>query len=216
MGKIIQVDLYNNNHSYINFSTDWLNIEDYQVKILMLVSELEDNDLAFNGNLKTMCEWLGINPTPNNNKNIKEAIENLSNNNYIEYSCKGQKYIITITSKGMEDNKIIKLRKCWLETFKNYKQQGIKGSISWIKLLKVFVYVCSEEKKFFYTQEEIAENLNVCVRTVGTALKVLTQCNLQDISFKKEIEKKEIKDYKGKVIKRKNKGTNLYIGIEFE
>ena len=181
----------------------------------MLVSVLEDNNLAFNGNLKTMCEWLGIKSTPNNNKNIKQAIENLSNDNYIEYSRKGQKYIITITNKGMEDNKIVRLRKCWLETFKNYKQQGIEESISWIKLLKVFVYVCSEEKKFFYTQREIAENLNISIGTVGTALNVLTQCNLQDISFKKEIEKKEIKGYNGKVI-RLNKGTNLFIGIEFE
>ena len=181
---------------------------------MILSNVLEDVDLAFNGTLKTMCEWLGVKSTANNNKNIKRAIENLSNNGYIEYSHKGQKYIITVTDKGKEDNKIIAIRKCWIETFKNYKEQVKDVSIGWINLLKVFVYICSKNK-YIFTQKEIAEELNISIRTVGTALKVISQCKLQGLRVLKYNATEELKDFEGnKYIY--NIGTEIVVGMEFE
>lgn len=215
--KIIQVD-YNkyNKRDYIDFSVEWLQIEDYELKILILASVLEDVDLAFNGTLKTMCEWLGIKATTSNNNHIKQAIETLSDNGYIEYSRKGQKYIITITDKGKEENKIVAIRKCWVETFKNYKEQveDENLSISWIKLLKIFVYLCSNRKSL-YTQQEIADDLNISKGIVATALKVLEQCSLQGLRVIKHIEKAEFIDNSGQK-QTYNRGTEIVIGIEFE
>lgn len=213
--KIIQVDYNNyNKRDYIDFSVDWLQIEDYELKILILASVLEDVDLAFNGTLKTMCEWLGIKATTNNNNHIKQAIEKLNDSGYIEYSRKRQKYIITVTDKGKEENKIVAIRKCWVETFKNYKEQVKDISIGWLHLLKIFVYVCSNDNKRIYTQQEIADDLNISARTVANALKVLVQCNLQDVVFKKDVIKRDVIDNDNRVI-RLNTGTMLYIGLNW-
>ena len=203
-----------NKRDYIDFSIDWLQIGDYELKILILTSVLEDVDLAFNGNLKTMCEWLGIKSTPNNNNNIKQAIENLSSSSYIEFTKKGQKYIITVTDKGKENNKIIAIRKCWVETFKNYKEQVKNVSIGWINLLKVFVYICSKNKHIF-TQNEIAKELNISIRTVATALQVISQCKLQGLKIFKDRATEEYKDFKGNKFIY-NIGTEIIVGMEFE
>lgn len=40
----------------IEFHREWMGTEDYELKILMLVSLLAENNLAFRGSLKTMCE----------------------------------------------------------------------------------------------------------------------------------------------------------------
>lgn len=191
-----------------------MHIGDYELKILILTSVLEDVDLAFNGNLKTMCEWLGVKSSPNNNNNIKQAIENLSSSGYIEFTKKGQKYIITVTNKGKEDNKIIAIRKCWVETFKNYKEQVKDVSIGWINLLKVFVYICSKNKHIF-TQNEIAKELKISIRTVATALKVISQCKLQGLKIFKDRATEEYKDFKGNKFIY-NIGTEIIVGMEFE
>ena len=68
----------------INISKQWIDdLKDYQIKVLLLTSVLADNNLAFRGTLKTMCEWLGIDSCTNNNKRIKQSLQNLSNNGYI-------------------------------------------------------------------------------------------------------------------------------------
>lgn len=166
---------------------------DYELKILLLVSVLEDNSLAFNGTLKIMCEWLGISPTTTNNRNIKQAIESLNDSGYIEYTHKGQKYIISITDKGLEDNQIIRIRRCWVETLKNYKEQVPDGSVGWLNLLKVFVYIYGSNKSTF-TQQELADNLNISKGTVATALKVLVQCNLKGINLSKYTVKERLSE----------------------
>ena len=210
MEKIITDITERFDNECINFSKEWYNIADYELKILLLVSVLEDNSLAFNGTMKTMCEWLGIKPTATNNKNIKQAIENLNNSGYVEYTHKGQKYIISITDKGLEDNQIVRVRRCWVETLKNYKEQVPNGSIGWLNLLKVFVYIYGSNKHEF-TQQEIANNLNISKGTIGTALKVLEQCNLTGISISKNILKERLSEtfvY--------NIGTEVSIGTMFE
>lgn len=213
---MIQVDYNNyNKNDYIDFSVDWLQIEDYEFKILILTSVLADESLVFNGTLKTMCEWLDVKPTTSNNNNIKQAIDKLTDNDYIDYLHKGHKYIITRTDKGAE-KKIVAIRKCWIESLRNYKQQ-IKEeelSISWIKLLKVFVYLCSNRKRL-YTQQEIADDLNISKGIVGTALRVLPQCNLQGLKVIKHIDKAEFINNSGQK-RTYNRGTEMIIGIEFE
>ena len=210
MEKIITDITERFDNECINFSKEWYNIADYELKILLLVSVLEDNSLAFNGTMKTMCEWLGIKPTATNNKNIKQAIENLNNSGYLEYTHKGQKYIISITDKGLEDNQIVRVRRCWVETLKNYKEQVPNGSIGWLNLLKVFVYIYGSNKSEF-TQQEIANNLNISKGTIGTALKILEQCNLKGLYMSKNILKERLSEtfvY--------NIGTQVSIGTLFE
>lgn len=214
---MIQVDYNNyNKNDYIEYSTNWLQIEDYELKILILTSVLAGENLSFNGTLKAMCDWLGICSITSNHTNIKNALETLSDKGYIEYSCKKRTYSITIMEEGKEESKIVTIRKCWIESLRNYKQQvqDEKLSISWVKLLKVFVYLCSTRKKL-YTQQEIADDLNISKGIVGTALRVLPQCNLQGLRVIKHIDKEKYIDKAGQERIRTN-GTEMIVGIEFE
>lgn len=163
----------------------------------MLVSVLEDSNLAFNGSLTNMCNWLGISSSANNNKNLKLAIESLNTKGYIEYTHKGQKYIISMTNKGMEDNQVIRIRRCWVETIKCYKEQIKDVSIGWLNLLKVFVYVYGSNlcNEYVFKQQEIADNLNISKGTVAKALTVLAHIDLKGLNIYKSIEKEKSGDY---------------------
>ncbi len=199
----------------INFSKEWLSVDDYPLKILVLTSALAENNLAFRGNLKTMCEWLGIKTTTSNHKNIKQAIDTLIETGYIFCKREGQTYHISITDKGMEENQIVRIRRCWITTFRNYKEQVKDVSISWLNLLKVFVYLYGNQKQDIFKQSEIAEALNISVSTVGTALKVIEQCRLKGLYFRRFTEKANVLDFAGNVVAKYNVGTNVSIMINF-
>ena len=63
-------DVYGQDCSY-----DWLYRQDYQFKILALLSVLADNYLAYRGTLADMCEFLGVGcGNSRTNKKIREAI----------------------------------------------------------------------------------------------------------------------------------------------
>ena len=62
------------NNDIISISKDWVAIEDYQFKILILTSVLAEKSLAYRGTLSNMCEWLGIANAPKNTKQISEAL----------------------------------------------------------------------------------------------------------------------------------------------
>ena len=117
-----------------------LNVEDYELKILILASVLAENDLSFTGTIKTMCEWLGINGVKTTNKDkLRNAIANLVSKGYIVAKEVEKKITIIITKKGLKNDRTIRLRKSWIQTMKQFKDEKI--SISWIQLLKVFIYI---------------------------------------------------------------------------
>lgn len=39
----------------LDFRREWLSIDDYQLKIMMLISVLAENDLAFRGSIPSIC-----------------------------------------------------------------------------------------------------------------------------------------------------------------
>lgn len=175
----------------ISFSTDWLRLKDYELKVLISVSVLSDKKSDFIGTLKSICEWLEIKPTTVNNYNIKQAIDSLSANGYINYKKIGRNYSISIIKKERLYCSIVGIRKCWITSLKNYKQQVEDISISWINLLKVFVYIYYFEGGCF-TQLEAGDYLNISRGTVGKALKILNKLKLNGIEMKKSIVKERV------------------------
>ena len=188
-----------------------LNTNDYELKILILASVLADNDLSFTGTLKTMGEWLGVNATKSTMKdNLKNAIKGLVNKGYIETKIVDKKITIIITEKGLSDKKIYPLRKSWVQTMKKVKTTGL--SVSWIQLLKVWVYyeVSMKEKlmkknqnKETITNKEIADALCINQSTVINAFKALGELKY----FGKYAE------YKGKEVKRIQIDADKYVTI---
>ena len=53
--------------------TTWLSVANYKFKILVMISCLAQNHLAFRGKLKDMCDFLGVGNTTSNTKKIKEV-----------------------------------------------------------------------------------------------------------------------------------------------
>ena len=186
------IDLRDKFTDNINISRQWLDeLKDYQIKILLLTSVLADNNLAFRGTLKTMCEWLGIDSCTNNNKRIKQSLQNLSNNGYIFYKVEGRTHHVSISNKGLKNKQIYKVRKKWIEVFKKYcKEDKDKDfSIDWIKVLRVFIYIYYSHDEIV-TAQKIAQITNTSDQTVNKALKAILACNLKGL----HIEKETIKD----------------------
>ena len=60
------------------FEFEWLQRQKYEFKILTLIAVLADNNLAYRGTLKDMCEFFGVKSGDSrNNANIKAAIQKL-------------------------------------------------------------------------------------------------------------------------------------------
>ena len=200
----------------INISKQWIDdLKDYQIKVLLLTSVLADNNLAFRGTLKTMCEWLGIESCSNNNKRIKQSLQNLSNNGYIFYKVEGRIHHVSISNKGMKSKQIYKVRKKWIEVFKKYcKENKNKNfSIDWIKVLRVFIYIYYSKDEIV-TVQKIAQITNTSDQTVNNALKAILACNLKGLRIEKEI----IKDsfYDNRNIKQwRTRGQKINVIIVF-
>ena len=202
----------------ISISKEWLEeVEDYQLKILLLISVLADNSLAFRGTLKTMCEWLGIDSCSNNNKRIKQSLQNLSNNGYIFYKVEGRTHHVSISNKGLKSKQIYKVRKKWIEVFKKYcKEDKNKNfSIDWIKVLRVFIYLYYQKGDEILTEQKIAQITSVSKQTVSNALKAILACDLNGVHIQKQI----IKDsyYDDRNIKQwRTRGQKIVVIILFD
>lgn len=203
----------------IAFAYEWLELptkKDCQLKILVLTSVLAENSLAFRGTLATMREWLGIQQSYATNKQLKEAIEKLKEKEYIKAEEEGRIYHISITNKGLKNKEIVKIRRQWITTFKNYKENIDNISIDWLQLLRVFVLLYGRKDNSIITMQTIAQRLNISVETARKALKVIEQCDLKGIKFIKNIIKQEIRNEKGEIETYRNIGTDIGIIILFE
>ena len=200
----------------ISISEEWLEeIQDYKLKILLLTSVLADNSLAFRGTLKTMCEWLGIRSCTVNNRKIKEALNNLADNGYIFYTVEGRTHHVSISNKGMKDRKIYRVRKIWIETFKNYnKFVDNTISIDWIKILRIFIYLYYDRSGEIVTLGSLANVTNVSIETARKALIAIMACNLKGLNIEKMIIKDKYTDQNGNVCWR-TKGQDIRISFNF-
>lgn len=179
-----------------------LNVEDYELKILILASVLAENDLSFTGTIKTMCEWLGINGVKTTNKDkLRNAIANLVSKGYIVAKEVEKKITIIITKKGLKNDRTIRLRKSWIQTMKQFKDEKI--SISWIQLLKVFIYIYDLPSGRIITNKKIADDLCISENTVLKAIKVF--------GIIKEFGNFAV--YVGKKVIRKDLGGGKYVTI---
>lgn len=205
----------------IMFAQEWLQTTDYELKILLLTSMLAENNLAYRGTLATMCEWLGIKTSSsNNNNNIKKALETLQEKEYIFYKVDGRTYTISISNKGLKNKKIVYIRKEWLKTLKNYKKEENNYiSIGWHNLIKVFIYIYSNDFKESVRLKDIAEQLNISTKTLSNALNVIVETKLDKLKVTKSTDraKVEIECANGKkVTLPRNIGTNINVFIMFE
>lgn len=167
------------------FEFEWLLRQKYEFKILTLIAVLADNNLAYRGTLKDMCEFFGVRSGDStNNRNIRAAIDKLETDGLLKQIKDGRTFTLTLSKKGEQRKRVIRIQKEWVEIAKNYKSE--ENSISWMNLLKVWLYLI-DNKKEIIKSSEIAEELGLSTDSVKRAKKALEKDMHAIISKRKAI-----------------------------
>lgn len=151
------------------FDKEWLSMEKYDFKILTLIAVLAENKLAYRGKIKDMCEFLGVAAgNSRTNRAIKDAIEKLEKEEYIDVIKRGQIY--TLTLRDNRSRTIIKIQKKWIAIVKslNGKQN------SWDTILRVWLYLIDNQREII-TTKDIAADLQLSEKTIGNVKKILVE-----------------------------------------
>lgn len=165
------------------FEFEWLLRQKYEFKILTLIAVLADNNLAYRGTLKDMCEFFGVKPGDSRTNNqIKAAITKLEADGLLKQIVDGRTFTLTLSKKGEQRKRVIRIQKEWVEIAKNYKSE--ENSISWMNLLKVWLYLIDNKKEVIKTSA-VAKELNLSKASVTRAKKALEKDMHAIISKKK-------------------------------
>lgn len=164
---------------------DWLTVQNYQFKILVMIAALAQEKLAFRGKLKDMCEFLGVQSCGNNNAKIKEAIAKLEEKGDILVVKQGQVWTLTLSTKAERKPKVIRIKNAWIKAIQQYELPEDE-EVSWDNILKVFVFLCAD-KKDVKTYKEIAAELALTYTKVKRAIHALDNIELTDINFKRKM-----------------------------
>lgn len=136
---------------------------------------LADSNLAYRGTLKDMCDFFGVSSGDSrNNKNIKAAIQKLEEDGLLKQIIDGRTYTLTLSKKGEQRKRVIRIQKEWVEIAKNYKSGDPNYSISWMNLLKVWLYLINNKAEIL-TTAKIAEDLNLSESVVKNAKRALVR-----------------------------------------
>ena len=153
------------------FEFEWLVRQKYEFKILTLIAVLADNNLAYRGTLKDMCEFFGVKSGDSRTNNqIKAAITKLEADGLLKQIVDGRTFTLTLSKKGEQRKRVISIQKEWVEIAKGYKSED--NSISWMNLLKVWLYLIDNKKEVIKTSE-IALELGISTDSVKRAKKAL-------------------------------------------
>ena len=164
---------------------DWLTMQNYQFKILVMIAVLAENHLAFRGKLKDMCDFLGVsNQTANTNK-IKGAIEALEKSGDILVIREGHTWTLTLSVKAERKPKVIKIKNAWIKLIQQYQAPEGK-EVTWESVLKVFVYLCADKKEV-KDYKIIADELNLKYDSVKRSIYALDGIDFNDITFKRKL-----------------------------
>ena len=165
------------------FEFEWLLRQKYEFKILTLIAVLADNNLAYRGTLNDMCDFFGVRSNDSRNRrSIKAAIDQLETDGLLKHIEDGKTLTLTLSKKGEQRKRVIRIQKEWVEIAKNYKSE--ENSISWMNLLKVWLYLIDNKEEVIKTSA-VAEELNLSKDSVTRAKKALEKDMHAIISKKK-------------------------------
>jgi len=149
--------------SNATFYYEWLGVEKNQFRILSLLAPKGE----FIGNLSDMCRMLNIDTQTRNRNNLRTGISSLAECGFITSEQKGRTYYL----KAIPQKTVIEIPAEWLEQI--MKHEYTSENVSWQAVLKVLLWIITNDNKPTVTRNEFAETLNVGVDTVTSALNVL-------------------------------------------
>lgn len=152
-----------------------MELNKYEFKILTMVLALKNDERIYSGKLANMCEFLNIGKTSKNNKNIKETINDLSEKGLLVYYVNGHTWTLIFKDSALENKEILQLDKAWLDTVRLFRTDE-NNSVDWSNLLKVFIFLFSNNNKVF-TIEEISKETNLSKNIIKKALAAIKEIN---------------------------------------
>lgn len=188
-----------NQEKYLEYSPDSLRTEKLAFKILIMVSLLADNKLAYRGTLNDISRELGYAGTADTrrNKRIKEAIAQLEEANLVKVIRDGNIYTVSL-SRGANE-RVIRIAKEIVRRIREALMNERTGQ-DWSYTLKVLLYLYETDNDFiegandrYY--KEIALALGITTKQVGTAIKQLEE-RFQEIKTKRHYQVEEIGEQK--------------------
>ena len=169
-------------------SMDWLTVKNYEFKILVMVTCLAERDRAYRGTLSKMCNFFGVQKSGKTNEKIKQAIYSLAEKGDLTFIADGENWILSLSTKAEKKPKIIRIKKAYIYTIKQYKAANKNNSVAWDNVLKVFIYLYSGDDEQIRTYAQIAKVLDVSETIVKNAVKALTTIEFEnDLVVKKKI-----------------------------
>lgn len=186
----------------------WLSVKNFEFKILIMVAVLRDNNLAYCGTLKDMCNFLQISYHSTNTKKIKQAIENLKKQEYINVLIDKYSWTLSLRDTALTKPRFIKLRHTWIDAIKDFKSK--ENPIDWSNILKVFSYVLIHGQET-NSYADIANALNISASQVRKSVLALDKLELEDLTFERHLVK--YKDYL--TCTYKTAGQNYEVGWDW-
>lgn len=165
---------------------DWITIENYQFKILVMIAVLAQNKLAFRGTLGDMCDFLGVSKQSNNTQKIKTAIEALEKNGDILTITEGRIWTLTLSRKAEKKRRIITIKNAWIKAIQEYKATEKKDYVAWENILKVLVYLCADTKEI-KKYDGIAKDLDLSVDVIKRCFTALSNIKFSGLDIKKKL-----------------------------
>lgn len=187
---------------------EWLTVQNYQFKILVMIAVLAENHLAYRGKLKDMCGFLGVQSCDSNNKKIKEAIAALEKKNDILVLKEGQTWTLTLSVKAEKKPKVVRIKNAWIKLIQQYKAAAGE-EVSWENILKVLVYLIADKKEV-KTYDEIVNELSLSNKTVRRSINALDGIDFGDLSIQRKLAWFKNSDDEFRV-----KGQKIDIGLDF-
>ena len=188
------------NEAYIE--KDWITVENYQFKILVMIAALAENHLAYRGKLKDMCSFLGVNNLSNNTNKIKKAIENLEESGDIKVVRDKQTWTLTLSVKAERKSRIIKIKNAWIQAIQQYDPDKKEDSIAWENILKVLVYLVADKQEV-KSYSKIANDLGISTKVAQRAVKALDGIDFGNLEIKRKLAWLKKSDNEFKVIGQK-------------
>lgn len=170
-----------NDSYYLEYDPACITTEKLAFKILIMVSILADNNLAYRGTLNDISKELGYSGKADTRRNarIKTAILNLEAAGLIK-SIKDDN-IYTITLSKSAQRKVIRIARSTVRIIRE-TLMGEKNGFDWSYTLKVLLDIYNRfdindrtQTELYYGQ--IANDLNITTKQVGNAIKQLERFN---------------------------------------
>ena len=125
----------------ITFDFEWLSLPKAEFKMLVMIADIGQNL----GNASDLCRYFNRSPQNKNKNRLREALENLAEQNIIDLEKQKNDYVATLLNPIIQENEVCIKRKYVTEILHhNYTQK-----VAWETVLKVYIWLLKVGENIF-------------------------------------------------------------------